>query len=216
MKPFRMILLVALTGGAFAAQAQDVLVTLVKDKTCLYLEKGAWVLMTPFMKLRAGDRLELGAGCATQLLYTASGRQETWSGRVELTIGEARSEAIGDAIPVVKQLPVAALARLSRAPLVLTDIRSRTGMVMVRSGGVLEKLRAVESLYEEMRAAAGNEDITPELYLLSALYELELYRDVEEIIADIVARQPDNAEAQLILENMRKAMKMTGDTPETH
>ncbi|MDD3530274.1 MAG: hypothetical protein PHS77_10405 [Gallionellaceae bacterium] len=203
-----------LAAGLLSAQVQasEVLVTLVKDTDCRYLDNGAWPAMVPFMKLNSGDRLKIGPACTVQLLYTANGRQETWVGSAEVVVGETASQAEGGAQPAVRQMPTAALARLARTPALLTDMRARTGMVMVRSGGMLEKLRDIEALYEDMRAAALPEDVTPELYLVSALYELELYRDVEEIIADIVARQPDNAEAQAILDNLRRVLNRANGT----
>ncbi len=212
MKALQIVSIFALATLGFAVQASEVLLTMVKGPDCQLKTDHAVSPLMPFMKVHAGDRLALGAGCTAQLLYTGTGRQETWNGAVTLTIGEQQSQSNGAADPVVKTLPTAALKRLAKAPGVLTDIRSRTGMVMVRSGGLLDKLRETEALYEEMRCAAMPDDITPELYLISALYELKLFRDVEEIVAEIVARQPDNSEAKSILENIRKAMEATDDS----
>jgi hypothetical protein len=64
-----------------------------------------------------------------------------------------------------------------------------------------------------MRRDAPPEDVTPELYLVSGLYDLKLYRDMEEILADIIARQPDNAEARAIMDNLRKAMESAPSQP---
>lgn len=206
MKNWQTTLLVTAGLLTVPVHAAEVLVTLVKDAECRYQDNGTWPSMVPFMKLKTGDRLRLGSTCTVQLLYTSVGRQETWSGPAELAVGDAASQAAGNVQPTVRQMPAAALARLARTPALLTDMRARTGMVMVRSGGMLEKLRGIEAVYDQMRAGAAPEDVTPELYLAGALYELELYRDVEEIIADIVARQPDNAEARAILDNLRRAL----------
>lgn len=212
MKALQIVSIFAVTSVGFAAQASEALLTMVKGPDCQLETENAVSFLVPFMKVRTGDRLALGPGCTAQVLYTGAGRQETWNGAVTLTIGEQQSQPNGTVVPVVKILPSAALNRLAKAPGVLTDIRSRTGMVMVRSGGLLDKLRETEALYNEMRGVAMPDDITPELYLMSALYELKLFRDVEEIVAEIVARQPDNSEAKSILENIRKAMEVTGDS----
>ena len=205
--------LAALATGALVtgALADEGMVTLFKGQGSLIGEQGGKSAIVPFMKLRRGDRIDLGDGGRLQILYTATGRQETWTGAAVIEVGGNESQAkSAAAAPVVKTLPAAALHRLAQTPAVLTDIRNRTGMVMVRSGGLLEKIREIETTYSQMRQEAAKDDVTPELYFVSALYDLKLYRDMEEIMQEIVARQPDNEEAKALVENLRKAMENTG------
>lgn len=205
------VLALLMAGGAMADEG---MVTLLQGQASLAGALGSTGPVVPFMKLRQGDRIELAEGARLQILYATSGRQETWSGKAVIEVGSSESRAKSAAAePRVKQLPAAALLRLAQAPAVLTDIRSRTGMVMVRSGGLLEKIREIETVYEQMRRDAPPEDVTPELYLVSGLYDLKLYRDMEEILADIIARQPDNAEARAIMDNLRKAMESAPSQP---
>lgn len=200
-----------LAGGALADEA---MVTLFKGQGTLLAEQDRPGPIVPFMKLRRGDRLELAEGSRLRILYAANGRQETWTGKALIEVGGGESLArTASAPPEVKQLPAAALMRLAQAPAVLNDLRNRTGMVMVRSGGLLEKIREIEAVYEQMRRNAAPDDVTPELYLVSGLHDLQLYRDMEEILADIVSRQPDNAEARAIMENLRKALEPPAPQP---
>jgi hypothetical protein len=186
------------------AQADEALVTLVQGVVRVSVGQQPHAPVTPFMKLRAGDRLELADAARVRLLYGQTGRQETWNGAVVLQVGAgATTRVSGTAQAEVKQVPSAALTRLARADDVLADMRTRTGMVVIRSGGLLEQLREAESVYRELRAQAADDDVAPELYLVSALYELKLYKDIPEVIEDILCRQPGNPVAAAILENLR-------------
>lgn len=199
-----LLLLFMLPLGAWADAG---MVTLLKGEAWLKDARGAQTALVPFGKLRQGDVVELAPATRLQILYTASGRQETWQGKARLEVGGTGSVTLEASVPPsVKTLPTAALNRLAQAPVVLTDIRNRTGMVMVRSGAMIDRIREIETVYSQMRADTPREDITPELYLVSALYDLRLFRDLEEIVADIVSRQPENAEARAILDNIKKAM----------
>ncbi len=189
---------------ALPAMADEALVTLAQGVVWVNIGQQPRTPVTPFMKLRAGDRLELGDAARVRLLYGHSGRQETWAGPTVLQVGAgATTRVSGTAQAEVKQVPSAALMRLARADDVLADMRTRTGMVVIRSGGLLEQLREAESVYRELRAQAADDDVAPELYLVSALYELKLYKDIPEVIEDILCRQPGNAVAEAILENLR-------------
>lgn len=198
--PWVMVLLLL----TLPARAEEALVTLAHGAISVGVGQQPLMAVTPFMKLRAGDRLELGDGARLRLLYGQSGRQETWAGAGRLQVGtDATARLSGNPQLEIKQMPSAALARLARAENVLADMRTRTGMVVIRSGGLLEALREAESVYREMRAGAADDDVAPELYLVSALYELKLYKDIPDVIEDILGRQPDNPVATAILENLR-------------
>lgn len=161
-----------------------------------------------FMKLRKGDGIEVGEASKIQVLYTSNGRQETWNGPVRIEIGEQISTTLTQGtLPLVKQLPARVLAQLAKAPAVLSDIKGRTGMVMIRSSSLLEQLREVDETYKQMRANADDDDVAPELYLVSALYEMKLYKDVLITLEDILKKQPDNAEAKALAEHMASLMR---------
>lgn len=75
-----------------------------------------------FMKVRQGDHIELAGEGALQLLYFASGRQETWKGPARLQAGNAESAPLGDkpqAAPEVKKLPASAAKKMAAAPFLL-------------------------------------------------------------------------------------------------
>ena len=53
------------------------------------------------MKIRRDDRLKVDAAGTLQLLYFASGRQETWKGPVTLTVGDRESTPAADQEPLL-------------------------------------------------------------------------------------------------------------------
>jgi len=159
-----------------------------------------------FMKVRAGDKLTLGKDAKLQVVYFENGRQESWSGAAKLTIGANESAAAtGVTPPIVKKLPAIVLQQLSRAPGVVSDLKSRSGMIMVRSLPMV-KMRELDENYAALRKEAAEDDVTPELYLLSGLHELKLYRDMKPVLEDMRKRQPNNPEVQAVYEHYSKLM----------
>ena len=159
-----------------------------------------------FMKVRNGDKLTLGKDAKLQVVYFENGRQESWSGAAKLVIGAKESTAAtGAAPPQVKKLPAIVLQQLSRAPGVVSDLKNRTGMIMVRSLPMV-KMRELDENYAALRKEAAEDDVTPELYLLSGLHELKLYRDMKPVLEDMRKRQPNNPEVQAVYDHYSKLM----------
>lgn len=163
-----------------------------------------------FMKVRAGDKLTLNKDAKLQVVYFEGGRQESWSGAAKLTIGANESTAAaGASAPQVKKLPAVVLKQLTRAPTVVSDLKSRTGMIMVRSLP-MTKMRELDENYAALRKEAAEDDVTPELYLLSGLHELKLYRDMKPVLEEMRKRQPNNPEVQAVYDHYSKLMNPSG------
>jgi hypothetical protein len=153
---------------ATAAHAQqDVgLVSLVSGE--VGFQNGA---AKPFMKVREGDRFQLGAGGELRLVYFASARQESWRGPAALRAGKGESAVERGAPPVVSALPASVPQRLARIPEL-----AQTGLFGgVRVRGLkppLEddaSLREARATYERLRRELAPDDPTPDLFLYAAL-----------------------------------------------
>lgn len=163
-------------------------------------------LVVSFMKVRSGDKMTLGKDAKIQVVYFENGRQESWIGAAKLTIGANESTpAAGATPPQVKKLPAVVLKQLTRAPTVVSDLKSRTGMIMVRSLP-MTKMRELDENYAALRKEAAEDDVTPELYLLSGLHELKLYRDMKPVLEEMRKRQPNNPEVQAVYDHYSKLM----------
>lgn len=162
-----------------------------------------------FMKLRTGDKLTLSKDAKLQLVYFENGRQETWTGTAKVVIGTNESQATDAANPPqVKKLPAIVLQQLSRAPGVVADLTSRSGMILVRSLPMVE-LRKLDENYTALRKEAAEEDVTPELYMLAGLHELKLYRDMKPVLEEMRRRQPNNPEVQAVYKHYTELMNPT-------
>lgn len=194
---------------ATAADTESGMVTQVQGSASYASGQDKDKPIVSFMKVRAGDKLSLGKDAKLQLVYLKNGRQETWAGAEKLVVGAEQSTAANAANqPKVKTLPAIVLQQLSRAPAVVSDLKNRTGMIMVRSLPMV-KMRELDKNYTDMRKEADEEDVTPELYLLAGLHELKLYRDMKPVLEDMRRRQPNNPEVLLVYQHYSELMNPT-------
>ena len=170
--------------------------------------------LAAFTKLRSGDRLRLGADAKLQLVYFDSGRQETWNGSCTLLVGERESGSTECQPPVVKQLAQTVMATLQRTPDMISDIRSRSGMVRVRAFGDDKQISIMEANYKAMREQAADDDITPELYLFSRQWTLQLRDAMAETLATMARRQPDSLEVAALQTKYQSLLQAAKSSPE--
>ncbi len=63
-------------------------------------------------------------------------------------------------------------------------------------------------------ASAEDDDVAPELYLISApLYDMSLYKEVLIPLQGILKKQPGNSEARTLAEHMTKLMRRRRPVP---
>ena len=74
-------------------------------------------------------------------------------------------------------------------------------MILVRAIATPEKIKALEDNYAAMRKEISADDFTPELYLLSGLFELKQLPKIREVLADITAKYTDNHDVKAIVEH---------------
>lgn len=211
--------LALLGAGAAAAQTASPDVGLITQLSggVTYWNKAEQKQPVPaqaLMKVRRGDHLKLAGAASLQLLYFASGRQETWKGPVTLIAGEAESAAAGDKKPLpqpeVQVLPTKVTKRIEGAPLPLP------GSSTVYSGAIQtmaprcpapakakappplsdearQKIKEAEQIYQDLRRNAAAADVTPEIYFLGVLADYQQYPEMEKLLETRLQQQPGNA-----------------------
>jgi hypothetical protein len=167
-----------------------------------------------FMKLRQGDHLKLAGPGSLQLLYFASGRQETWKGPAILIVGDLESAAAGDKKPLpqpeVLILSTKVTKRIEGLPLTLPPSSTLySGGIQTRGvrppgpGKTLAppplsaedrgKIQEAETIYQDLRKKSPADDPTPELYFLGVLAEYKQYPEMEKLINTMQIKRPGDA-----------------------
>jgi hypothetical protein len=197
------IVLVLLRGGP--VWAQDVaLVMSVQGKVTRLVEPNPSPIEA-FVKLKAGDRLDLPRQSRLRVAYFENGRQETWSGpgRLEMTASEGK--ASGLAAPEVKLLPQVMARQLARTPSL--DSQGRGGVTRLRSLPSQDAMTRLEDTYQSLRSSAERDDLAPEMFLLSGLFEMRELDRVERVLGDLQQDRPQNPEAAQLVALYKNAVR---------
>lgn len=196
------VMAVLALGGAAVMAAEDgkaALVTLAQGTVQVIEPDGKVAPVVPFTKLRTGTRVSIGDDGRFQFVYLGTGQQETWGGGSQIELGETESKPIkASKLPAIKQLPASILRGLTQAPTAIANIRSTHGMIRVRTAIDRSKLEAAEKNYKMLRTQTTEDDVTPELYLLAVLSELKQVDKMKQPLAQMLKRQPSNAEIRAI------------------
>jgi len=158
-----------------------------------------------FVKLKEGDKLSLEKDSRLQLLYFDNGRQETWSGagRLEMTLREGKASGLSAA--EVKSVPLVMARQLARTPEL--DGQGRGGVTRLRAVPSADAIVRLEDTYQGLRSRAGPNDLGPEMYLLSGLFEMRELDRVERVIGDLQQERPKHPEAALLVSLYRNAVR---------
>lgn len=193
--------------AAVCAQAWAAEVALVMSVQGKVLKQDGAVSapLEAYARLNAGDRLSLEKDARLRVAYFENGRHETWTGPGELELTARGGEAGGLSAPTVKSLPLAVARQLARTP--YTDDAGRKAATRTRSVAAPDALAKLEATYQELRGKAGADDLEPEAYLLSALFELRELERVEKLMAELKQDRPGNTEAALLVALYRKAVR---------
>jgi len=190
--------LIFLSAEALALSMDVGMLTQVQGAVTLAGEKESGKAAPAFTKVRAGDKLTLSQGARLQLVYFDGGRQETWQGSGQLEVGTSESKS-ATLKPEVKQLPDILVKQLVKSP--SPDVKNRAGMIMMRAIATPQDIKAFEDNYAAMRKEMAPTDFTPELYLLSGLFEHKEYQRIKEVLADLNAKHPDNSDVKAMAEH---------------
>lgn len=194
-----------LSGGAARAQGADTgLVNLVSGNVTYTPGSGAPSKVQAFMKVREGDRFTLPAGAQLRIVYFESARQERWVGPAVVRAAKGASEPVSGKPAEVTTLPGSAAPRIARVPDLFQN--ARLGGIQVRGTRKAPPLNAEDQTmvssarvtYEQMRKDFPSDDITPELFLASALHEYMLYAEMKPVVAEMVRKQPDNEDVKTL------------------
>jgi hypothetical protein len=158
-----------------------------------------------FVKLNDGDQVSLAQGSKLQVVYFETGRQETWSGPGSLLLGYREGKSSGMAAPEVKQQPLVLTRQLARTPAL--DGQSRGGVTRLRAIQTTDAVARIEKTYQDLRVKADHDDLSPEMYLLSGLFEMRELDRVEKLLGDLQQDWPKNGEAALLISLYRKAVR---------
>lgn len=196
-------LTIALLAAPAVAYAQtDVgLVNLAAGDVAYTSQSGPRAKVTPFMKVREGDRFTLGAGAQLRVLYFQSGRQERFTGPASFTAGRQAGSAHSGSQPQVTSLPTGVPQRIARIPELLQNVK--LGGVQLRGNRPPAKpddanLREARALYERLRKELPKDDITPELFLYSTLSDYHRHDDMRPVVDEMLRKQPDNEEVKAL------------------
>jgi len=184
--------------------AEVALVTSVQGRV-MRLGDAAPAAVEAFVKLKEGDRLSLEKGARLQVVYFENGRQETWSGAGRLDLTAREGKASGLPAAQVKSLPLVMARQLARTPAL--DSQGRGGVTRLRAVHSPDAVAKLEETYQDLRVRAGRDELEPEMYLLSALYEMRELDRVEKVLGSLKQDWPNSSEAALLIALYRKAVK---------
>jgi hypothetical protein len=205
-------LVLASIGQALAERGGEVaMVTALQGKVSRVAPLGPQPVEA-FAKLQHGDLLALDKDSRLQVVYFEGGRQETWHGPGRLEIAKIDSTPYGLQAPEIKALPAVLVRQIAQTPLLASQ--GRAGMVRLRSAASAEDLTKVEDTYRQLRQATGADDINPELFLLSALFELQEFDRVERALAQLQLDHAGNADAAAAAELYGKAVRNSREANE--
>ncbi|MBV8031553.1 MAG: hypothetical protein JO035_08600 [Betaproteobacteria bacterium] len=188
------------TASVFARAQGDVgLVNLVNGDVSYTPQSGAPARVKAFMKVREGDRFELPTGTQVRIVYFDGARQENWTGPSGFRAGKAESNPLHGRPADVAKLPGNVPARISRVPELMQN--AKLGGVQVRGAQSArpvqpEALQEARTTYQTLRAQLPNDDITPELYLFSALNDYQLYEEMVPVVNEMMRKQPENEDVK--------------------
>lgn len=186
-----------LFSSSLAWSAESALVTSLKGEVWVEDGGGNRAALQTFIKLREGEQLLLGDGARLQLAYFNSARQEAWQGPLGITVGSAESKAdAGRQPPQARQLSARLASQLAKTP--APDSRGRVVALRTRSIAPPETLERIKQTYLGMRAQTDNSDRNPELYLLSAYFEIKEYERVREVLRQMDAGSPGDMEIKVL------------------
>ena len=201
----RAIIIGLLALGCNPAWAGEVALVMSVHGGVKRLGEAAPTAVEAFVKLKEGDLVSLEKDGRLQLVYFANGRQETWTGPGRLELSAQEGQASGLPAAQIRMLPLVMARQLARTPAL--DSQGRGGVTRLRALGSPDAVARLEDSYQELRTRAGRDELGPEAYLLSGLYEMRELDRVEKVLADLQQDWPQHPEAALLIALYRKALK---------
>lgn len=162
--------------------------------------------LAAFDRLEAGELLALDDARLT-LVFFATGQQESYRGSGRLELGPGEGKPFGLAAPEVKKLPAFLVKQIARTPTLVAQ--GRAGVTRLRAIPTPEALAKIDENYRRMRMEAVANDLNPEMYRLSALFEMKAYDAVEAAVRDMEQSRSHHGEVAVLAALYRKALRNT-------
>lgn len=166
--------------------------------------------VSPYMKLRVGDVVDVPVGAHLEILYFGSGLREGWDGQASLVVGPEKGAAkVGE--PKSQDQGTAVGRSLENLPIMLRQAATyQAGQTLVRGGGPVEavplddveqaQVTEARATYEALRTTAKPDDVFPEMYLVSVLLPLGLDAEAQAALEKAVAACPTCEEPRALLD----------------
>ena len=186
------------------AQSDVGLVNLVNGEVTYAPPGGNPARATAFMKVREGDRFNVPAGAQLRLVYFQGSRQESFTGPAVFTAGAQQSAIQSGAQPQMTALPSGVPQRIARVPELMQN--AKLGGIQVRGSPPAGKrapegyVQEARSTYDSLRKSLPGDDITPELYLYSALNEYQLYDEMDPVVREMQRKQPASEDVRALVD----------------
>ena len=188
--------------AALLAQDDVGVVNLVSGEVTYAAPGGSPAKVSPFMRVREGDRFDLASGGQLRVVYVQGGRQERWQGPASFVAGARESSGQKGKAAEVTQLPATVPLRIARVPQLMQNARlggvglramrpDRTAMDEI----IIQDARAT---YQTLRRELPGDDLTPELYLYATLDEYRLYDEMRPVVDEMLRKQPQNEEVKAL------------------
>lgn len=197
-----LVLCLALPLSLPAQEERGALVTVLEGKAIL-IKSNEKRPLSAFERLEANDIIDLRRGRLT-LVFFLTGRQETWRGAGKIELGPGEGTGVGLSPPETKTLAPFLVKQIARTPMLLAQ--GRAGAVRLRAIATPEAIAEVEETYQRLRMEAASDDLTPEMYRLSALFEMRAYDALAISLRELEMLHPHHKEARLLASLYRKAL----------
>ena len=188
--------------------AQDSFITNLNGSAYYATENNDRAELLSFIKIPENAEVYVEENSNLQIVYLSSGIQETWSGPITFTTGDKASLYEQSSPPDnTKTLPPFMLNVLLQSPEVISSIKTRQGMIRVRSLLTARKVKEAEENYLKMLEQVDESDITPEIYLITTLDNLRVYNRMTKPLEEMIRKQPNNLQAKELYEQFNSLMK---------
>ncbi|MEJ2214410.1 MAG: hypothetical protein P8Y20_10210 [Gammaproteobacteria bacterium] len=188
--------------------AQDSFITNLNGSAYYATENNDRAELLSFIKIPQNSEVYVEENSNLQIVYLSSGIQETWSGPITFTTGDKASLYEQSSPPDnSKTLPPFMLNVLLQSPEVISSIKTRQGMIRVRSLLTARKVKEAEKNYLQMLEQVDENDITPEIYLITTLDNLRVYNRMTKPLEEMIRKQPNNLQAKELYEQFNSLMK---------
>jgi len=199
----RILCFIAFIAASAAVQTQgDVgLVNMVTGDVSFVPQGGQPGKVKAFMKVREGDRFEVPEGGQVRVVYFEGARQERWQGPASFRAMKLSGTPLSGKPVEVSNLPGNSSARISRVPEIMQN--ARLGGIQVRGAQSSrpvqpEAVEEAKATYQKLRGQLPGDDITPELFLFSALNDYQLYEDMVPLVNEMMRKQPESEDVKAL------------------